>query len=77
MMTSKVVAFREVKPMDFHMVELLYLILCFFIWSVKEIHEATLKGCDSTYSWEAAILAAENGKHGRKLSWQWSGSVWY
>ena len=29
--------------MDFHMVELLYLILCFFIWSVKEIHEATLR----------------------------------
>ena len=29
--------------MDFHMVELLYLILFFFIWSVKEIHEATLR----------------------------------
>ena len=26
----KVVAFGEVKSMDFHMVELLYLILCFF-----------------------------------------------
>ena len=43
---------------------------------MEGIHEAALKGYDSTYSLEAAILAAENGKHGRKLSWG-SGQVWY
>ena len=61
--------------MDFHMPKLCNI----FCWWVKEeMHEAALKGgYDSTYSWEAAILAAENGKHGRKLSWQWSGRVLY
>lgn len=42
--------------MDFHMVELLYLILCFFIWSVKEIHEVPLR-------------VMTQPTHGRRQSW--------